>query len=610
MASTEKTNDSTASVDETSSPSTSSTPMASSGRGNGSNRRERKQKFDVKELLNIRSSGGGMIKPGNTSNTLGRRLSSSSSSTNSLKTRRSERNKASATVDDQDDEVIIPSQMEPSDVSPNESNAEQQKTSEQDIPMTPSSETDPVLYGKRKRKRKKFWDEQQSPSSPEAKVVKKIDIVNKKVKSSTTLPNQNNASSSTKKSSKEVTKPQTQQEIIDLPYNRIDLSRDPEVIAKELVEGYNVPGPAQPIPIDSSSLPTGWRKRVVQRGVGVTKGKWEVFIISPNGKSFRSKIELQRYFDDQRLSFKSENFDFSLDDSLKKLRQIWKQYVHMPRKSKEASSAQQKGEQKKRLSEQDNVALESSSSVLAGSNDALSTAEIGIESETGQGVRCSIEKCRKLFRNDRLLQMHIKHYHPQVFGNIKKVDPVISGEISTSSSSGSSVVAANSSSGMSSLGQDYLATLKSSLEQNSKKKHKKQPSRDETSLFKNKTISMDIDDDNSKVEGDASIEQQHGLDGEGMGILKSEIDDAVLPSTPPTFRMSKRRQAELRKKNRSPILKAKKLDDLRDAGKCYMEEYMNFLGSASMTAAGSNVTTSVKADFELQGESLFFFATN
>jgi len=44
-------------------------------------------------------------------------------------------------------------------------------------------------------------------------------------------------------------------------------------------------------------------------------------------------------------------------------------------------------------------------------------ASLGFASETGQGLRCSIPKCGKLFRKDKLLRQHVKHYHPKVFTN-------------------------------------------------------------------------------------------------------------------------------------------------------------------------------------------------
>lgn len=49
-----------------------------------------------------------------------------------------------------------------------------------------------------------------------------------------------------------------------LHYLAFDLSSDPRTIADKMVEGYNIPGPGEPIPIDSSRLPKGWTKLVVQ----------------------------------------------------------------------------------------------------------------------------------------------------------------------------------------------------------------------------------------------------------------------------------------------------------------------------------------------------------
>jgi hypothetical protein len=73
-----------------------------------------------------------------------------------------------------------------------------------------------------------------------------------------------------------------------LKYLLFDLTLDPRLIAEKMIEGVNIPGPGVPIPIDSSRLPNGWEKRVIQRGIGITKGKWDVFIQNANGRSFRS----------------------------------------------------------------------------------------------------------------------------------------------------------------------------------------------------------------------------------------------------------------------------------------------------------------------------------
>ena len=43
-----------------------------------------------------------------------------------------------------------------------------------------------------------------------------------------------------------------------LPYQKLDLNAKPFIIAKNMVEGVNIPGVGKPILVDSSSLPQGW----------------------------------------------------------------------------------------------------------------------------------------------------------------------------------------------------------------------------------------------------------------------------------------------------------------------------------------------------------------
>ena len=90
-------------------------------------------------------------------------------------------------------------------------------------------------------------------------------------------------------------------------------------------------GMGEPISVNSSSFPEGWEKRVYQRSIGNTKGKWDVFILNQEtGKTFRNKTDLQKFLDDRKLPYTTDSFDFSLDGNLKKLRQIWKQYKVKP----------------------------------------------------------------------------------------------------------------------------------------------------------------------------------------------------------------------------------------------------------------------------------------
>ena len=111
-------------------------------------------------------------------------------------------------------------------------------------------------------------------------------------------------------------------------YADFDLTENPEIIAQKMVEGVNIPGIGQPITVQDSTFPPGWLKRVFQRPVGQTKGKWEAMVVEiESGRTFRKSVELQTYITKKNLPYNLfEQFDFSIGDTLIKLRQIWKKY--------------------------------------------------------------------------------------------------------------------------------------------------------------------------------------------------------------------------------------------------------------------------------------------
>ena len=64
----------------------------------------------------------------------------------------------------------------------------------------------------------------------------------------------------------------------------------------------------------------GWRKVVTQRKSGKTKGRFDVCVISPEGRKFRSRVELQRYLssfsNEGTGSLSIENFNFEVSSSV------------------------------------------------------------------------------------------------------------------------------------------------------------------------------------------------------------------------------------------------------------------------------------------------------
>jgi hypothetical protein len=190
---------------------------------------------------------------------------------------------------------------------------------------TPSAE---VVSGKRERKRKKFWDEQegiessskpvkskqtqhsqhqqhqqqqqqppQQQSQTPKQIVAAVPVKNRRRQSTisaadTVLNNSQGLKEQKVKLGDGHVESSGAKENGRLKYLMFDLSLDPKLIAEKMVEGLNIPGPGCSIPIESSRLPNGWEKRVVQRGIGITKGKWDVFIQNmQNGRSFRLDLD-------------------------------------------------------------------------------------------------------------------------------------------------------------------------------------------------------------------------------------------------------------------------------------------------------------------------------
>ena len=316
-------------------------------------------------------------------------------------------------------------------------------------------------------------------------------IENNKSNSSKTLVAANN--SRTVKSASVGRKNSEKSSDKNFSYLSFDFNLPQEKMVAHLIEGVTVPGSNKPVIIKAPKLPSGWVKKVVLRGVNHLK--WEVVIENTLGKSFKSRAELIRYFEEQKFEANLEHFDFTLDTPLKKIRQIWRANLNQtdskssltngvkdesdsPSNSLESrlplpipnnsttspphtrkilkTSTSSKVIEKLKIEPQSSSSSPSLPSPLPSpvvstnssptfSNQSLlpvtspSPANImnnspliikGNVSETGQvchsqsiseletsillqGVRCPLKECNKLFRNDKLLQMHVKHYHPE-----------------------------------------------------------------------------------------------------------------------------------------------------------------------------------------------------
>ena len=75
----------------------------------------------------------------------------------------------------------------------------------------------------------------------------------------------------------------------------------------------NVDPNRSPLYLDAR-LPPGWHRKVSQRKSGASAGRYEVFIIGPTGKRFRSRNEMRAFFDktSNDSNIDPDDFDFSI----------------------------------------------------------------------------------------------------------------------------------------------------------------------------------------------------------------------------------------------------------------------------------------------------------
>ncbi|XP_026726423.1 uncharacterized protein LOC113492901 isoform X3 [Trichoplusia ni] len=222
------------------------------------------------------------------------------------------------------------------------------------------------------------------------------------------------------------------------------------------------PLPRRSVQVEDKRLPEGWTKHMVRRSFGHSAGKWDVVLISPDNRRFHTKNEVRTYLDNNP-GLNLEEYSYALTDfgvHLKLSRRMgWISYTPdgtaegpasplpagtlsstsplVKRKKlslrKEAKSKKKPKQEKINLPRTDVLQMENvvPSPVAASSVDDSSTSVdttvdvppledgyVFVGSLKVQIIdnllRCPAENCFKNFRNNTLLQMHIKHYHREL----------------------------------------------------------------------------------------------------------------------------------------------------------------------------------------------------
>ncbi|EFN82605.1 PHD finger protein 20 [Harpegnathos saltator] len=228
-----------------------------------------------------------------------------------------------------------------------------------------------------------------------------------------------------KKSKKELPKIDTDHEE-DVGPEWID--GEPQGTESYIVDGND--GPRRSIIISDKRLPPGWEKHFTQRKAGTSAGKWDVlFIHKQTGKKFRSRNDIRVFMENQgQLDFDPEKFDFCIHRKKRNVHRIKQEITpEVPKKIKTL------------LPKTKALATPESTSLIASTPDIPPTASTPTTSATDSAVfigglrvemedsayKCPKEGCNKNFRKENLLQMHIKHYHPEYskfLGSTPKVE--------------------------------------------------------------------------------------------------------------------------------------------------------------------------------------------
>lgn len=195
--------------------------------------------------------------------------------------------------------------------------------------------------------------------------------------------------------------------------------------------------------VQDNRLPTGWTKHLYQRSS--TSGKWDVVLVGPNNKRFRSKNDVKVYLEEVKQPYNPDIYDFSihkrrakdigvyvytkdyvppvlvkpatdfkLDSSLDSSLQDFKQEPFTGFSPNEStSSILSKITQEMHAESSTPIKMEITQNATAA--DPMEDGYIYVGALKVQMIdnlfQCPKEGCNKSFRKENHLQIHVKHYH-------------------------------------------------------------------------------------------------------------------------------------------------------------------------------------------------------
>nr|CAD7397119.1 unnamed protein product [Timema poppensis] len=286
--------------------------------------------------------------------------------------------------------------------------------------------------------------------------VKKAKIISGKARKRSRKLNFDEISTSSSKVSKDNESPRSKKKSVD-PDNELEVGAkwEPEGDTAYVVE--STAGLRRSIIIADPRLPSGWAKHTIQRRSGNSAGKWDVFLVGPAGRKFRTRAELRTYFEERKEPFEEALFDFGLGRrKLVKVAANSNTPALKPSSSSKVSRSSGKNKhssspienatpqepplqrriktllpkirpphsegEKEEKSSADTEGPPPPYTTTVAANSAVKIPDpvdgqvfvggLKIQMEN-DAYKCPKEGCGKTFRKENLLQMHLKHYHPE-----------------------------------------------------------------------------------------------------------------------------------------------------------------------------------------------------